>query len=263
MIRPIAFIFIIFSAFLFSCNDGDGINIFTVEDDKALGLQLRDTILLHPEEYPVMDESQFSSQYTYIRSMVDDILASGKVDHADDFDWEIYLIDDNEVLNAFAAPGGYMFVYSGLIVFLDKKDDLAGVLGHEMAHAAERHATHQMTKNFGAVTLLNVLLGEDNELVSNILGQLIGLTFSRSDEEDADEHSVIYLCETEYAANGAATFFEKLASDNSPQPPAFLSTHPTHESRIEDINAAALELGCDTAAVSNQMDWQSFRASFL
>jgi len=261
MARSLALILIVLSAFMYSCNDGGGLNLFTIEDDKMLGLQLRDTIFANPNEYPVMAEAVYPSQYAYIRGIVDEILASGKVKYADEFNWEIYLIDEPEVLNAFASPGGYMFVYSGLIKYLDQKDDLVGVIGHEMAHADRRHSTTQLTKTYGVATLLSVLLGEDNELISNVLTSLVALKFSRNDESDADEQSVIYLCETQYAANGAASFFEKLEEQGSINPPEFLSTHPSHDTRIADIHMAASDLSCDTTFDSNLMDWQAFQAS--
>ena len=68
--------------------------------------------------------------------MRDDLLATGQVDHADDFEWELYIIDDAETLNAFAAPGGYIWIYTGILKYLSEDDYFAGVLGHELAHAA-------------------------------------------------------------------------------------------------------------------------------
>ena len=69
------------------------------------------------------------------------------------------LIDDDKTLNAFCTPGGFIYVYTGLIKFLDSEDQLAGVMGHEIAHAALRHSTRQMTKVYGVQTLLQVATG--------------------------------------------------------------------------------------------------------
>jgi len=69
--------------------------------------------------------------------------------HKDDFAWQVKIIDDPETLNAFATPGGYIYVYTGLIKFLDTEDQLAGVMGHEIAHADLRHSTRQMTSSYG------------------------------------------------------------------------------------------------------------------
>jgi predicted Zn-dependent protease len=120
-------------------------------------------------------------------------------------------------------------------------------MGHEMGHAAERHSTEQLTKLYGFETLASFLLGDaSDDLAVKIAESLVGLQFSRNDEAEADEDSVQYLCETNYAADGAAGFFEKLldlGKDGSV--PEFLSTHPSSDSRVEDIEALATQLGCN------------------
>lgn len=255
---------IITGFFLFliiSCGD-NGINIFSVEDEVNLGMQLRDEILADPEQFPVMDRSQYNGAYQYVESIINDILASGEVQYRDEFKWEVHLIDDPEILNAFAAPGGYIFVYTGLMKFLDSKDDLAGVMGHEMAHADRRHATNQITKQYGISILLTLISGGDPGTLSQVLASLVGLQFSRDHETEADEYSVIYLCETEYAANAAASFFEKLTNeDSSASPPAFLSTHPNPDNRVEKINMSAMEKECDITFNSSQNEWENFQNS--
>ena len=242
-------------------NRGGGINIFSVEDDIQLGRDLRDEILANPQEYPVLKEAQYPDAYAYVRDIVDDILASGEVKYAQEFAWEVRIIDEPETLNAFAAPGGYIFVYTGLIKFLDEKDDFVGVMGHEMAHADLRHSTQQLTQQYGVSTLLSLILGQDQELLQNVLGSLLGLKFSRDDESQADEFSVVYLCETEYAANGAASFFEKLIAQGTANPPEFLSTHPNPDNRVENINMEAEDRNCDTEFDSDAQAWMAFQNS--
>ena len=153
------------------------------------------------------------------------------------------IIDDDETLNAFCAPGGYIYVYTGLIKYLDSEDQLAGVMGHEMAHAALRHSTRQMTKVYGLSALYAVISGksEPGQLEQIALG-LISLRFSRDHETEADTWSVKYLCPTDYNAAGAAGFFEKM--EGRPSPPEFLSTHPDPGNRVESIKAQRMNFGC-------------------
>jgi predicted Zn-dependent protease len=195
--------------------------------------------------------------------MRDEILASGQVDHAEDFEWATHIIDDDSVLNAFAAPGGYIYVYTGLIHYLDVEDHFVGVLGHEIAHAAQRHSTDQLTQQYGIATLISIVLGEGAAAdIASIAAGLASLSFSRTDEAESDEYSVIYLCETDYAANGAAGFFEKLLAEatGSIEIPEFLSTHPSSDTRVADIDAKAEELGCSTE-LNPGADWAGFLAS--
>lgn len=222
---------------------GCGANLFTVQDDIDLGMQLRDEVNSSPDEYPVIARADAPEAYAEIDRIRDLILQSDDIQYRDEFAWELYLIDDDETLNAFAAPGGYMYVYTGLILFLDREDDLAGVLGHEIAHADLRHSTQQLTQQYGVATLLELALGEDPGTLAQVAAGLVSLSFSRADETEADAASVRYLCDTPYAANGAAEFFRKL---EGAQLPAFLSTHPNPDNRVENIDALAVELGCST-----------------
>jgi predicted Zn-dependent protease len=220
------------------------INLFTIEDDIQLGADLKAQIDADPETYPKLDPNQYADAYDHVERIRDAVLASDDVRYADEFTWEVTIIDDDEVLNAFAAPGGYIWVYTGLVRFLDTEDQLTGVLGHEIAHADQRHSTEQLTKLYGVSMLLEVAFGEDPGLIADIAAGLVSLSFSRDQEAQADEYSVIYLCDTAYAANGAAGFFELL--EGSAEIPEFLSTHPSSSSRVIDIDAVAADLGCST-----------------
>lgn len=242
-----SFLFILSVSILFGCNGckDKGFNIFSIEDDKQLGLQLQQEIAANPSDYPVLDETQYSAAYAHIYRMRDSILNSGNVEHKDDFTWEVKIIHDDSVLNAFCAPGGYIYVYTGLIKFLDTEDELVGVLGHEIAHADRRHSTQQLTKSYSISLLLQVVLGENAQLLSEIAQGLVALKFSRSDESEADEYSVKYLCPSAYNAAGAAGFFAKLiALEQAGNTPQFLSTHPNPDNRVADMNAHKTAFGC-------------------
>lgn len=245
---------------LFACTgdgEGGGVNLFTVEDDIALGQDLRDQINNDPENFPVLDEAEYPEAYAYLYDMRDVVLASGEVRYEDEFDWEIYIIHDDATLNAFAAPGGYMWVYTGLIRYLEVEDHLEGVLGHEMAHADRRHSTEQLSKAYGLSVLIGLVLGEDPGLLAEVAAGLVNLSFSRSDESEADEYSVRYLCDSIYAADGAAGFFEKLLEEGGGDIPEFLSTHPSSETRVEEIEALAIDLDCNLAYYEDA-EYQAF-----
>lgn len=220
------------------------LNLFTIEDDKALGKQVSEEIAKDPAKYPVLAEKGNEEVYKYIRGLTTQLLRSGKVAHANDFDWQVQIIKDDKTLNAFAVPGGHLYVYTGLIKYLDTEDQLAGVMGHEIAHAAQRHSTQQMTKLYGLDALRQIATGQkDPGLLAQIALSLATLKFSRSHEAEADEYSVIYLCDTGLNAAGAAGFFEKIQGKGG-NPPEFLSTHPDPGNRIKDIKAEAQKLGC-------------------
>ena len=183
-----------------------------------------------------------------IERVRDSLLATGEVNYDNLFTWNVHIIHNDSVLNAFCTPGGYIYFYTGLIRFLDNEAEFAGVMGHEMAHAAQRHSTQQMTNAYGMQLLLSIVLGQNPnalaEIAADLAAGVASLAFSRDDEYESDEYSVRYLYKTSYDARGVAGFFEKI--EGSPQPPEFLSTHPNPGNRVEKINEVWTELGGKT-----------------
>ena len=222
---------------------GGGLNLFTVDQDLELGREVVKQIESDPKQFPILREQGNEEVYAYIRKITNNILNSGQVAHRDEFAWEVKIINDPNTLNAFCAPGGYIYVYTGLIKFLDSEDQLAGVMGHEIAHAALRHSTRQMTQVYGIAALTSIVTGKaEPGLIEQIALGLVSLKFSRNHELEADAHSVHYLCPTRYKADGAAAFFKKI--EGQATPPEFLSTHPNPGNRVQSIEKLAQEKGC-------------------
>lgn len=241
-------------------------NFFSVQDDINLGMQVRDQILSDPQQFPILPESQYSEAYNHLRRIRDKILNSGKVVNRDNFAWEVRIVRDDNTLNAFVTPGGYIFVYTGLMKYLDTEDQLAGVMAHEIAHADRRHSTRNLTKQYGFSILLELALGSRAgslaQVTKDLAGGLAALKFSRGMENEADEFSVEYLSATDYQCNGAAGFFEKIiqeSSGNTQQQPVFLSTHPASDTRVHDINKKAERISCTTSPSRN--NYQSVKNS--
>ena len=227
------------------CKDGDGFTLLTLDQDIELGQQLKAEIASDPANYPILSEAQYPDAYAHLYRMRDAVLNSGQVKYRNEFAWEVYIIGDDNTLNAFCAPGGYIYVYTGLIKYLESEDQLTGVMGHEIAHADRRHSSKQITKAYGLSFIVDLLLGENQGALTDIAQGLVGLAFSRADEKEADEYSVKYLCPTTYNAAGAAGFFAKIEAEGGSSTPAFLSTHPSPDRRVENINNEKVELGCD------------------
>lgn len=219
----------------------DNLNLFPVSQDVALGKQVHLEIAGNQTEFPKLPEQGNEVVYNYVRNIVKKILGGGKVEYANDFAWDVTLINDLNTLNAFATPGGYIYIYTGLINFLDSEDQLAGVLGHEIAHSAKRHSTKQLSKSLGVQILADAALGKQ-EMIKQVATALLTLSFSRAHETQADSMSVVYLCPTHYNAGGASGFFKKM--ENQAAPPTWLSTHPNPKNRIQNIDSKNKSLAC-------------------
>lgn len=255
-----------------SCDANGDFVLFSVQNDIELGASMHQQITSDPTQFPILSKTAYPEAYGYLEDMVDEILNNADITYRNDFQWEVSIIDQN-VLNAFVTPGGYIYVYNGLIQHLDSADHLAGVLGHEIAHADQRHSSKAMQREFGIQVLLSVILGEDastlETAVAQIAGTIGGLAFSRGAESEADEFSVEYLANTKYACDGTAGFFEKLSDGQSGGD--FLSTHPDPDNRVADITAKAGELGCSTdgfadapsAGCGGDTEYECFKLDWL
>jgi predicted Zn-dependent protease len=153
----------------------------------------------------------------------------------------IKVVESDEI-NAFALPGGFFYVNSGLILAADDESELAGVMAHEIAHVAARHGTEQESKaeliNFASIPLI-FMGGVGGFALRQAAGFLIPmqfLQFSRKDEAEADYLGLQYLYKTGYDPSAAVSFFEKLQAKESAKPGSvskMFSTHPPTGDRIE------------------------------
>ncbi|MBD3345132.1 MAG: M48 family metalloprotease [Chitinivibrionales bacterium] len=165
-------------------------------------------------------------------------------DRIDDFEWEFALIDDSSA-NAFAMPGGKVAVFTGIMQIAEDDTGLAVILSHEIAHVIAHHGNERMSQalllQLGA-SALSVALSEEPEFTRRLfmaaygLGAQVGvlLPYSRLHEKEADRLGIIFMAMAGYNPNEAIDFWKRMQEkQQNGQPPAFLSTHPSYEQRIE------------------------------
>ena len=161
-------------------------------------------------------------------------------ERARNWKWEVNLIGSNQV-NAFCMPGGKIAFYSGILEQLKLTDDeVAMVMGHEMAHALREHARARMAKgaatNIGANILVQVLgLGQVGQVLTGYGAQLLSLQFSRSDESEADLVGMEIAARAGYDPRAAISLWKKMGQASKGSPPQWLSTHPSGSSRIAEL----------------------------
>lgn len=158
--------------------------------------------------------------------------------------WKVHVIDDDKMVNAFATPGGYLYVYSGLILAAENEAELAGVMAHEAGHVVGRHSARQMVNAYGLEAVLSLALGKNPGLLGQIGGAIVGngamLAHGRSEEIEADEYGARYTAKAGWDPKGLISFFQKLKAQqggDQPQILTFLSTHPATGDRISHLNA--------------------------
>ncbi|HVS59917.1 MAG TPA: M48 family metallopeptidase [Gemmatimonadaceae bacterium] len=174
-----------------------------------------------------------------------------------DLDWHFFIVDSKEV-NAFAVPGGFVYVNRGLIERADKMDEVAGVLAHEIGHVVRRHTVKQMEKAQGAnigITLACVLTGVCNSQVAGAAIQIGGgalfARFTRQDEAEADQEGFNNVVRAGISPEGMVSMFRKLLEERKSRPAgveAWFITHPLEEDRIAAIQARMNQLPPSTLA---------------
>jgi predicted Zn-dependent protease len=162
--------------------------------------------------------------------------------------WEFVVFDDPKEINAFALPGGKVGVYSGLLQVARTDDELAVVMGHEIGHVTARHGSERMSQALlvalGGLALDAGLKDSGNRdawLAAYGVGSAVGvaLPYSRLNEDEADEIGLIYAAKAGYDPRAGITFWRRMMDEGKGKAklPAFLSTHPIDERRIEHIQS--------------------------
>ncbi|HVS03355.1 MAG TPA: M48 family metallopeptidase [Thermoanaerobaculia bacterium] len=179
--------------------------------------------------------------------------------------WKFHVVADPRI-NAFNVPGGHVYVHTGLIAAADDVAQLAGVMGHEIAHGAERHATEQLSRAYGLNILAGVVLGQNPPVYQQILAQIVGsggmAKFSREAERQADELGVQYMYRAGYDPRGLVRIFQKLLAQRRSQPGSvarFFATHPLTESRIRTIEQQIAGLPAKPGLISRDSAYQNVR----
>jgi predicted Zn-dependent protease len=206
--------------------------------EAVLGLQSYQQVLQQS------DTVDSGPEYELVRRVAQR-LAAATGSSAKNFDWQVSLIR-NEQVNAFCLPGGKIVVFTGILPVCRTEAGLAAVMGHEMAHATSRHGSQRVfqqniaqTALLGAQMSLSDMSYEQQRAIMGALG--VGaqygvlMPFGREHENEADYIGLLYMARAGYDPHEAVDFWERMSKAGGDQPPEFLSTHPSHGTRIERL----------------------------
>ncbi|HEY7820381.1 MAG TPA: M48 family metallopeptidase, partial [Vicinamibacteria bacterium] len=215
-----------------------GFNLFSTDQEIEIG---RDSAQEVERELPVLRDARISG---YVEEVGERLAREAP---GADYPYQFRVLDVAD-LNAFALPGGFIYVNRGLLEAVRNEQEFAGVLAHEIGHVALRHGTNQISKNYLAQAGLSVLggliggEGTASDILRVVGGAglpLLFLKFGRSAEEQADTVGAQMMARAGYDPLALASFFDTLESQSRGGPPEFLSSHPNYESRRENIRREA------------------------
>ena len=207
-------------------------------EEALLGLQSYQQVL-------AQSESIDSGQELEMIKRVASRLASATGKAGADFDWQVLLIRSSQI-NAFCLPGGKVVVYTGILPITQNEPALATVLGHEMAHATSRHGSQRvLEQNLAQTALTGVAMSlsdMDYDKQRAVMGALgagtqfgVLMPFSRKHESEADAIGLLYMARAGYDPRESIRFWQRMENAGGAQPPEFLSSHPSHGTRIQQL----------------------------
>ena len=214
------------------------LNLFPQGQMQAMGVQAFQQI---KEETPTLSGGPVVS---YVQCVADAITAQVNSASAPQ-GWEVQVFRSDQV-NAFALPGGKIGVYTGLLKVAENQHQLAAVVGHEVGHVLADHSNERLSTNYAAqtgVTLLSVLAGASGAMDRNTAMGLLGLgaqvgvvlPFSRLHESEADRIGLDLMAEAGFDPRESVDLWRNMARAGGKGPPEFLSTHPSRQTRINDL----------------------------
>lgn len=215
----------------------------SVSEEDELGDQYAEAIR---SQLPIIEDSAASAWLSQLGTRLTSVADT------ENRDWHFYLVDDSTV-NAFAVPGGHIFVHRGLIARAGAYSELAGVLGHEVAHVTLRHSVDQMRSRARTGVLVTVFCAIVNVCTStaariaiDVGGQALFAKYSRDDEAQSDSAAIGYLLLAGIDPRGIPAMFATLAAERSADPTAldeWFGSHPLEESRIARTDALLSTIG--------------------
>ena len=216
-----------------------GFNLISIDEEKQLGDKFAGEI---EKQYAAVNDPEIQA---YVDRLGKKLLSGVREQK---FDYTFKVVKDDSI-NAFAIPGGHVYIQTGLLKAADNEDEVAGVLAHEVNHVVARHGTRQLTQQYGYGLLLQLVLGQNPGMVAQLASSLAGkagsLAYSRSMERQADFLGVETMHKAGYNPEGMVKFFQKLDSIHRQNPSIltkFFSSHPLTAERIQDVKEEIAKL---------------------
>ncbi len=182
--------------------EGDQLE-FSPEEQSVLGQKITDKIYSNSTTYPILSKNEYSEAYKYLQdSILNVAVNTGLVSRRQDFNWKVSIVNNDDDRNAFILPGGELFIYTGLLKFLNNNAELMGVVAHEIAYADSELAIENLIDQFEGSTLRDIVEGKDNEELCDIAEYFQTIRYDKDAVIHADTFAVNLLCPFNYDPAG-------------------------------------------------------------
>jgi predicted Zn-dependent protease len=220
----------------------------SVSDEMKMGAQAYDQEKSDPKMKPSQDPREIEPVKRVAAHIIEAAKRSKYAEMAQQFQWEVTVFKDDKTANAFALPGGKIAVYTGIFPMAKTEAGLAAVMGHEVVHALARHGAERMSQGQAASIGVQVLgtaagIGSGNAALGQATMAALGagaqvgvlLPFSRKHESEADYIGILLAADAGYDPRESVALWERMGQMSGGAPAEFMSTHPSHETRIDQL----------------------------
>lgn len=239
-LRPIPFFLCLGAVVLTACatTTGRDFNLISTEEEVALGKKFAGEV---EQEEKVLDNADIQA---YVRAIANR-LAPAAPRHQE-LHYQVKVIDAPDTVNAFALPGGYLYVYTGLMKMCENEAELASVIAHEIGHVAAYHHGEMISRQVGFQMVAGMLLGQEPGAAAQVLATLVGTgynaAYSREQERQADGLGMEIMARAGYSPDGMVAFMHKLLEEDQrtgQRPLPIFSSHPPTAERLQRLQSQA------------------------
>lgn len=219
---------------LTACDKGNNglIEALSNEDERNIANSIHQ-LILEDENYTILDSDLYPEAYTYLSNHLKDLVLNPLVAHDTNYEWKIFVFDNDDGTNAFTTPGGYIYFDSGLLKFLVSEAEFIGLLSNEIAYADLGLVLQKLENKHGLTLLVDLALNSDFEDSGALLNGLYNEPFTSAKVEQADDYMLALTCSENYDLDQISEFFERAYPNND-----WITTHATAnmDARISKVS---------------------------
>ncbi|MEM6316180.1 MAG: M48 family metalloprotease [Bacteroidota bacterium] len=249
----------------FSCQRGSGTSVeidkeeFKKEELILIGEAMSNQIVELSETFPLLDPLQYKDAYIYVNRLLNSLKLTSIVKHRNDFDWKVTLIHDCGTRTAFALPSGEIFVYTGLLKFLNAEHELMAVLANEMAYADQKLVTQALRAEYGGIIWGDLLSGRKVENFAEIVSAFPNITYDEALVSKADQFAIELVCPFQYDISGLNDFVERASN----QQIKWIQSKKVTNTSARLATITSLSSPCGRDGVTNYEQYQRKIKNFL
>ena len=208
---------------------------FNTEDQIKIGDAIYNTIQSNNQIFSLLEESDYPELYLHLNTMIDQIVNTAPVQHREDFDWKISILENDEEANAFITPGGHLYIYTGLLKFFQGEHELVGAIAHEVAYADSDLLINQMKNEFGTKELSKILSDDNSDdILEEMARSMKDMVYLESDVIKADSFCTEIICEFVWDGDGLLSILKR--GGTSITPINWLQSKPVDNNRITNLS---------------------------